>query len=217
MPATHPGVLTDEQHELVQANTARTEAVDTLTALKQKILDHGPDSVTAQELADAAARVEHAGLAAQHAAVAAESARQADRRKRLDSLKSHILHEAGNAAEALDAMARLEDAAAKLIATCGGRQQNIARWIGAMRLEGVPEGEEDAGLTWRQAGMGHSDSVTVDGRTIGQVNAGIIIGAALDRAARRTGYGVMHLQPSVLVDVDRRAVDQPEAWLRARY
>jgi hypothetical protein len=215
-------------------------ATDKLDTLKAKLLDHGPGAVTAQELAEAAAAVEHAKLTIEHAIKTAEDNAAAERLDHLRLLKHQILAAAGDVDGALDAMRQLEDAAAHLIATCAGRQGAINKWSAAMRAAGVPQYEpqgksrttadgrtntpytrlddEHAGMGWTEAGMGRGDAVYVDDRRITQINPGTLIAAALERAARTAGYGIRYLQPAIEVHGrDQTALDNPEAWLRARY
>ncbi|MDV9170935.1 hypothetical protein R6V09_12415 [Streptomyces sp. W16] len=232
MPTTTISVATAEQQ--------LATATDKLDKLKAKILDKGPGAVTAQELADAADAVEHAKLTIEHAIKTAEDNATAERLDHLQLLKQQILAGAGDTDTALDAMRQLEDAAALLITTCAGRQTGINKWTAALRAAGVPQYEpqgksrttadgrtntpytqltdEHAGMGWTEASMGRGDAVYVDDRRIAHISPGVIIAAALERAARQAGYGIRHLQPVLDVNgVDQAATADPEAWLRARY
>lgn len=206
-----------------EAEQQLATATATVDQLKAKILDHGPGSVTAEELGHAALAVEHAKLAVQHAAKTAEDAAEAERQEQLQQLKAQILDQAGDVDTALDAMRQIEEAAALLITTCGGRQQLIGTATAAMRRAGVPAhadgaADQHAGLAWSDAGMGRSDAVHVDGRTLNQINAGVLIAAALTRGAREAGYTTRHLTPALDITAPGGpAVNDPEAWLRARY
>lgn len=225
--------VVDAEQQLATASAA-------LDQLKAKLLDHGPGAVTPQELAEAAAAVEHARLTIEHAVKTVEDNAAAERLDHLQLLKQQILGQAGDVDAALDAMRQLEDAAALLIATCAGRQGAINKWSAAMRAADVPQYEpngktrttadghttvpytrlsdEHAGMGWTEAGMGRSDAVYVDDRRIAHINPGTLIAAALERAARTAGYGIRYLQPAIEVHGnDRAAHDNPEAWLRARY
>ncbi|MEU6567304.1 hypothetical protein [Streptomyces parvulus] len=208
--------LTDAQAKL----TAATAAVD---QLKAKLLDEGPGSVTAEELGQAALDVEHAKLALAHAAKQAEDQATAERLEQLELLKAQILDQASNAGIVLGAMEQLEYAAAVIFRACGGRQQLIAQATTAMRKAGVPRDSEGqagqhAGLAWSDASMGRGDSVHVDDRQINTISPGVLIAAALERAAREAGYSTRHLQPAVEVPSALPALTQdPEAWLRQRF
>ncbi|WP_406345528.1 hypothetical protein [Streptomyces sp. NBC_00648] len=224
MPTTHPGLLTDTEHGLTQAQDAQDAATVELAALKQKILDHGPDAVTAQELADAASQVEHAALATSHARNALEAAHQADRQQQLEALKDNILNTAGSPDEAVEAMRKLEEAAAYLIAMTSGRPQLIAQGTANMRRLAVPQAtagraaDGHAGLGWYDAGLGRSDGLLIDGRNITSLNPGILIAAAITRAARSQGYTTHHLAPALDINTPGgQAVDDPETYLRTRY
>lgn len=208
--------LADAQQQLATATA-------TLDQLKAKILDHGPGTVTAEELGTAALDVEHARLTIDHAVKAAEENAAAERLDHLRLLKQQILDQAGVADTALDAMRQIEDAAAVLIEACAGRQHLISKATAALRTAGVPrnidgQAEQHAGLAWSDAGMGRSDAVHVDGRRLAHLSPGLVIAAALERAARTAGYGVRHLHPAIEVhSTDRAAIDNPETWLRTRY
>ncbi len=223
-----------------EADRQLNKASEHLGALKQKILDKGPGSVSPEELGDAAHAVEHARLTVQHAAEAAEAEAKRQRLAHLEELKARILDQAGDVDEALDAMRQIEQAASMLIATCSGRQKNIAQWTRALRAAGVPHYDaggkqrtaidgrtygpatqlvdEHAGMGWSDAAMGRSDTVYVDGRSITTVSPGLLIAAALDRAARQAGRSLQILQPAVDVPGAQPALAQdPETWLRKRY
>lgn len=207
--------LQDAQAKL----TAATAAID---QLKAKLLDEGPGSVTAEELGRAALDVEHAKLALAHAAKQAEDQAAAERLEQLELLKAQILDQASNAEQAIDCMQRLEEAAAELISACAGRQQLIAQATAAMRRASVPQGSDidaaHAGLGWTQASIGLSDAIHVDGRRIASINPGVLVAAALTRAARQAGVGVGHLRPSVdITGAHQGLTDNPEAWLHSSY
>jgi hypothetical protein len=208
---------------IADAEQQLAAATATVDQLKAKILDHGPGSVTAEELGQAALDVEHARLTIAHAVKAAEDIAAAERLDHLQLLKAQILDQASSVGIALDAMEQLQDAATILIRACGGRQQLIGQATAAMRKAGVPrhgdgQGDQHAGLAWSDAGMGRSDSIHVDDRRITHVNPGTLIAAALDRAAREAGYTTRHLQPAIDVPGTQPALTQdPEAWLRARF
>ncbi|MFE9003236.1 hypothetical protein ACFYOY_13990 [Streptomyces sp. NPDC007875] len=221
--ATLPTVAAAEQ-QLADAHAAHTEATAALDQLKAAILMDGPTAVTAQDLGAAADRAEHAGLAVQHARAEHAAAQERDRRQALRDLKNEILTGASNPQAALAAMRQFEDAAAALIATCCSRQRNISQWTRAMRQHGVPRAnnqpaaEQHEGLAWADAGLGRSDHITVDGRTIADINPGVIITAALHRAASAAGYTVRHLAPALDVGrPDPAAVNDPGQWFNARY
>lgn len=223
-----------------EADRQLNKASEHLAGLKQKILSSGPGAVSPEELGDAAHAVEHARLSVQHAAEAAQAEAQRQRHAQLEELKARILGQAGDVDEALDAMRQIEEAAALLIAACAGRQKLIGQATTAMRQAGVPRYEpggktritgdgrvyeaytqlsdEHAGMGWSDAAMGRSDTVYVDDRKLTHVGAGLLIAAALERAARQAGYGIGHLAPVVQLQGSvRGAVDDPEAWLKARY
>lgn len=207
--------LKEAQAELAVA----TAAVD---QLKAKILDEGPGSVTAEELGAAALTVEHCKLALAHAAKQAEETAAAERLEQLELLKAQILDQASNADQALDCMRRLEEAAAELITQCAGRQQLIAQATAAMRRAAVPQGssidEAHAGLGWTQASMGMGDAIHVDGRRIATVSPGVLVAAALARAAQQAGVGVGYLRPAVDVPGVHQALTQdPAGWLQSSY
>lgn len=208
---------------LADAEQQLTAATATVDQLKAKILDQGPGSVTAEELGTAALAVEHARLAVQHAAKVAQENAAAERLEQLQLLKAQILDQASTVGIALDAMQQLEEAAAILIRACGGRQQLIAQATAAMRKAGIPrhsdgQADQHAGLAWSDAAMGQGDSIHVDDRRITHVSPGVLIAAALDRAARDAGYGIRHLQPAVDVPgVQQPLAQDPETWLKARY
>ncbi|MFC8667068.1 hypothetical protein [Streptomyces sp. NPDC057199] len=225
---------------IADAEQELTKATGTLTALKAKILDKGPGSVTAEELGEAVHAVEHAKLTVEHAGQQAQAEADRQRQQHLAELKAEILDQAGDVDTALDAMQQIETAAAVLIAACAGRQRNITQWTAALRQAGVPRYEaggkirthadgrtygpateltdEHAGMGWSDAGMGRSDAVHVDGRRLAHLSPGLVIAAALERAARTAGYGVRYLHPAIEVhSTDRAAIDNPEAWLRTRY
>ncbi|WP_060902761.1 hypothetical protein [Streptomyces europaeiscabiei] len=208
--------LTDAQQQLAAATA-------TVDQLKAKILDEGPGTVTAEELGGAALAVEHANLAVQHAVQQAQAQAAAERQEQLQLLKAQILDKASSVGIALDAMEQLEEAAAILIRACGGRQQLIAQATAAMRKAGVPrhddgQADQHAGLGWTQAAMGRGDTIHVDARSITTVSPGLLIAAALDRAARQAGRSLQILQPAVDVPGVQQALAQdPETWLRKRY
>jgi hypothetical protein len=215
--------MTTKAITLADAEQQLSKATDTLAALKAKILDKGPGSVTAEELGTAVLAVEHAKLGVQHATEAAVAQAEADRQQQLQELKAQILDQAGDADTALDAMTAIENAAAVLIEACAGRQQLIAKATASMRKAGVPrhidgQADQHAGLAWSDAGMGRSDTVYVDGRRLAHLSPGLVIAAALERAARTAGCGSRHLQPVIeMRSTDRAALDDPDTWLRARY
>lgn len=205
--------LQDAQEQL----TAATAAVD---QLKAKILDEGPGAVTAEELGQAALAVEHAKLTLAHAAKQAEDQAAADRLEQLQLLKAQILRDAGDADTALDAMRQIETAAATLITACAGRQQLIGQASAAMRRLAVPQGstvrDAHAGLGWTDAGMGRSDELHVDGRRIASINPGMLIAAAIQRAAQQAGRSVGHLAPALQIG-GHAILGDPAEWLRTRY
>lgn len=232
--------MTTKTVTIDEADRQLNKASEHLTNLKAKILDKGPGAVSAEELGDAAHAVEHARLTVQHAAEAAEAEAKRQRLARLQELKAEILDQAGDVDAALDAMRQIEQAAALLISTCSGRQKLIGKWTQALRAAGVPRYEaggkirthvdgrtygpatqltdEHAGMGWTEATMGRGDTVHVDDRKLTQLSPGILIAAALERAARAAGYGIGHLAPIVEVQGHAQgAVDDPETWLRARY
>lgn len=209
-----------------EAEQQLATATATIDQLKAKILDHGPGSVTAEELGQAALDVEHAKLVIQHALKTAEDNAAAERLDHLRLLKAQILDQAGDPSAALDAMRQIEEAAAALIQACTGRQQLISHATAAMRKAGVPRHEPhdkartttDAGLGWSDAGMGRGDEIHVDGRRISSINPALLIAAALQRATKQTGRTVNHLAPVIeLQSSAQGAAQDPEAWLRARY
>lgn len=232
--------MTTKTVTIAEADKQLTSATETLEKLKAKILDKGPGAVSPEELGDAAHAVEHARLTVQHAAEAAEAEAQRQRLAQLEELKARILDDAGDPDTALDAMRQIQDAAALLIAACAGRQKLIGQATQALRQAGVPRYEpggktritgdgrvyeaytqlsdEHAGMGWADATMGRSDTVYVDDRKLTHVGAGLLIAAALERAARQAGYGIGHLSPVVQLQGSvQGAVDDPEAWLKARY
>ncbi|WP_372349615.1 hypothetical protein [Streptomyces sp. KL116D] len=90
-----------------------------------------------------------------------------------------------------------------------------------MRRARVPQGstpdDAHAGLGWTNAGMGRSDELHVDGRTLGPVNAGLLVAPPRSPGPQgRQRVSVHHLEPTVQVGGTPAAAD-PEAWLRARY
>lgn len=207
---------------LQEAEQKLTAATATVDQLKAKILDQGPGSVTAEELGQAALDVEHARLTLAHAAKQAEDQAAAERLEQLELLKAQILDQAGDVDQALDCMRRIEEAAAELITACTGRQKLIAQATAAMRRAGVPQGNESsdahAGLGWTQASMGRADELHIDGRRITSVNAGLLVAAALARAAQQAGVSVGHLRPAVDVPGTHQALTHdPEAWLKTSY
>jgi len=232
--------VTTKTVTIEDADRQLASATETLDKLKQKILDKGPGSVSPEELGTAAHAVEHARLTVQHAAEAAQAEAQRQRHAQLEELKARILDQAGDVDQALNAMRQIEEAAALLIASCAGRQKLIGQAIAALRQAGVPRYEpggktrttadgrvyeaytqlsdEHAGLGWSDAGMGRSDTVYVDDRKLTHLSPGLLIAAALERAARQAGYGIGHLAPVVQLQGSvRGAVDDPDAWLKARY
>lgn len=208
--------IADAEQELAAATA-------TLDQLKAKILDRGPGSVTAEELGHAALAVEHAKLTVQHAGQHAQAQAEAERQQQLQLMKAQILDQAGDVDTALDAMRQIETATAVLITSCAGRQQLIAKATASMRKAGVPRhidghADQHAGLAWSDAGMGRSDEVHIDGRRLAHISAGVLIAAALDRAARQAGYGVRHLQPALdLRPANQELTADPETWLKRRY
>lgn len=206
-------------HDAQDKLTAATAAVD---QLKAKLLNEGPGSVTAEELGHAALDVEHAKLALAHAAKQAEDQAAAERLEQLELLKAQILDQASSADQALDCMQRLEEAAAELISACAGRQQLIAQATAAMRRAAVPQGNDidgaHAGLGWTQASMGMGDAIHVNGRRIADVSPGVLVAAALARAAQQAGVGVGYLRPAVDVPGVHQALTQdPAGWLQTSY
>ncbi|WP_405549767.1 hypothetical protein [Streptomyces microflavus] len=219
---THP--LAAAEQQLTNAIQTHAEATAVLGNLKQQILNDGPQAVTAQQLADAAASVEHAKLSTDHALTNLQTAQEDDRQGALNALKATILNKAGTPADALQAMRQLEEAARYLMATCVSRQQNIHQWTAALRQAGVPQAhagtaaDGHAGLGWAPAGMGQGDTVIVDGRRLATVNPGLLIAAALTRAARATGHGLGHLAPVVEVHAPQGlAVDDPDGYLHQKF
>lgn len=233
MPKTLTRVA-DAEQQLADATRAQADATATLDKLKAKILEHGAQAVTAEDLATATHAAEHATLATQHATLALEAARQAERHQRLEDLKASILEQAGTSTEVLILMNTIEGAAARLIALCTNRQQLIGQATATMRREGVPRydpggkprtsalgittepytelTDQHAGLGWQDAGMGRTDAVVVDGRRVGIVSPGVLVAAALTRAARgRAGYLAPALQ------VHGAPVDDLEQWLKAKF
>jgi len=244
MPTTHPGMLTDTEHDvtsaerqLADATRAQADATATLDKLKAKILEHGAQAVTAEDLAAATHAAEHAALATQHATRALEAARQAERHQRLEDLKANILEQAGDPAEALALMRQVEEAAGRLIDLCANRQRLIAQATATMRREGVPRydpggktrtnalgittnpytelSDEHAGLGWQDAGMARGDVVVVDGRRVTLVHPGVVLQAALARAARGRAA---HLAPALDVPPGAGPSDaELEQWVKARF
>lgn len=207
--------LKDAQDQL----TAATAAVD---QIKAKILDQGPGSVTAEELGQAALDVEHAKLTLDHAAKQAEELAAAERLDNLQLLKQQILRDAGDTDAALNAMRRIEDGVAALIDVGAGRQQLIAQSAAAMRRAGVPrntdgQADQHAGLAWSDATAFGSDAVHVDGRRIGNVNAGLLIAAAISRGCRTAGRSTAWLGGTVQVNGDPAVDNDPETWLRKHF
>lgn len=206
---------------LVDAEQQLTAATATLDQLKAKILGQGPGTVTAEELGTAALAVEHARLTVQHAGQQAMTEAEAVRQQQLHELKARILDQAGDVDAALDAMRKIQDAAAVLITACTGRQQLIAQATATMRKASVPPlsrraAAQNAGLAWSDAGMGRSDELHVDGRKIGPVNAGMLIASAIQQATRTAGCTPGHLSPALEVG-GPSIVGDPEVWLRTRY
>ncbi|MDW8807722.1 hypothetical protein P1P68_23780 [Streptomyces scabiei] len=198
-------------------------ATATVDQLKAKILDHGPGSVTAEELGQAALDVEHARLAVAHAVKTAQDTAAAERHEQLELLKQQILRDAGDADTALDALTAIEDAAAMLIETCTGRQTLISQATAAMRRAGVPrhsdgQADQHAGLAWSDAGMGRGDEVHVDGRRIASINPAVLIAAALQRGAQQAGRSTGYLAPVINIGgAAPGAAQNPESWLKARF
>lgn len=203
-------------------NTYRV-AQEHLDHLKAQILTDGPEAVSAKELATAAGVVEHARLSVQHALAELDTARGDERMQQLAQLKATILEGAGSPDDALNAMQLIEQGVAYLIATCAGRQRNIAQWTAAMQQAGVPAAigqqleDGHAGLGWTAASMAGGDAVLVDDRRITGLNAGMLIGAAVARGCRTAGYSTGHLQPVLSVDGHSSVVDDPETWVRKRF
>lgn len=211
-----------------EAEQQLATATATVDQLKAKILDHGPGSVTAEELGAAALAVEHANLAIGHAIKAAEDNAAAERVDNLQLLKAQILEQAGAVDTALDAMRQLESAAAVLVEACTGRQRLISQATAAMRKADVPRYEpggktrttadEHAGLGWSEAAMGRGDEIHIDGRRISSINPALLIAAALQRAVRQTGRSINHLAPVIEIHGNTQgAAQDPETWLKARY
>ncbi|MFE2466244.1 hypothetical protein [Streptomyces mirabilis] len=197
-------------------------ATATLDQLKAKILDHGPGSVTAEELGHAALAVEHAKLTVQHAAQQTQAEAEAARQKHLHLGKEKWTADAGTPEKALEAIQQVAEGVAYLMSVCVGRQRLIGQAIAELRRAGVPRASEGAadqhaGLAWSEAGMGHSDTLHIDGRRIGNLNAGLLVGVAIARGCHTAGYSTNYLAPVLQVDATGVAVDAPEAWLRARY
>lgn len=224
MTAKHPGLLTDEQHGVVTASAAETEAVAALTELKQKLLDHGPDAVTAQELADAAARVEHAKLTVEHAAQVAEAAAKRQRLEELEEEKAGYLARAGSPEDALAAMRQIEEGVAYLVKYGTDRQGLISDGLRTLLRAKVPavavgQQQEDghAGLGWDNGGLDGGDGIVIDGRRIGTLNPALLISAAIARGCRKANRSALFLSPVLQVDVDSAIVTDPETWLSRRY
>lgn len=213
-----PTTLTVQDAE--QQLAAATATVD---QLKAKILDHGPGSVTAEELGTAALAVEHANLAVQHAIKTAETTAAAERTARLQEKKARYLAEAGDPDTIRDAMDMIAEGTSVIMRFCTGRQKLIAQGIREMSQDGVPQGnpndEQHAGLSWSQAGLGIGDRLYIDGREISTVSAGVIIASAVARGARAAGKKEPgHLAPlDVNGAADPAAVNDPDAWLARKF
>ncbi|MFJ8783176.1 hypothetical protein [Streptomyces sp. NPDC102476] len=207
---------------LQEAEQQLAGATATVEQLKAKILDHGPGSVTAEELGAAVLAVEHASLAVQHAGQHAQAQAEAERQQQLHGHKKHLLDQAGAPEDALAAMQQIEEAVALLVSYGANRQQLVAQGAATLRHAGVPRASEGvadqhAGLAWSDASMGRGETLHIDGRQITTINAGLLIGAAITRGCRTAGRGLGHLSPVVLVDGTGGAAEDPETWLKARY
>lgn len=213
----------DARHALDQAQRAEDEAQAKLDSFRDRIL--GSDTtVSAEDYGNAAHELERAQLLTQAAAAALQRTEQAERLRRLAALSDDVREKAGTPAGALDAMARIEQAVAELVASAAGRQQLIARTTAAMRKEGVPAltpGDEltaeHAHLGWKIAGMGYGDTVYAGDRAISDVNVGRLIGAAIDRGCRTAGRSVHWLRPVLEVNSTGDLAQDPAAWLAHHY
>ncbi|MET7746156.1 hypothetical protein [Streptomyces sp. NPDC005385] len=211
------------EQAVTDARMAYANANDDLTALRNKILIHGPEAVSAPELATAAAHVEHAKLSVEHALAELDQALGNARLHNLNTLKAQILEDAGTHEEALNAMQQIEQGVAHLVASCAGRQRHIAQWIGAMQRAGVPaavgQQTEDghAELGWSNANMAGGDAILVGQRRIASINPGTLIAAAIARGTRTAGYSTGHLAPVLQVDGQGALMGDPEDWLKRRY
>lgn len=213
--------MTTQAVTIAEADKQLTAATETLEKLKAKILDKGPGAVSPEELGDAAHAVEHARLTVQHAAEAAEAEAQRQRHTQLEELKARILDDAGDVDTALDAMHQIEQAAATLITACTGRQKLIGQATAAMRRARVPrhsegQAEQHAGLAWSDAALGHGDEIHVDDRSITSVNPGLLIAAAIQRAAQQAGSSTGHLAPVLQIN-GPAIIGDPADWLRQRF
>lgn len=234
-PATDP--VAEAQNKNAEAQTAELDARQRCDDLRAAVL-RGED-VTPEHLAEAGHALEHAQLGAEAARLALEGAQRQARLDRLDVLREDIRAGAGSPAEAAEAMALIEEGAARLVALCATRRQSITRWVAALRREQVPRYDpngkvrtdaqgrrtvpykelsaEHGHMGWREAAMGFTDTVYVSGRSITPISAAELTAAALDRGCRRAGH-----HPALLGNVSAGSANpdlarDPRVWLDARF
>ncbi len=215
--------VADAREALTAAQQTHQDAHTVRDGYKERILA-GDVEVSTQQYADAAHALEVAALREQAAAAALQRAQHDARRQRLTALADQTKEKAGTPDAALNAMKRIEEAVADLVAVGAGRQQLIAHTTATMRKEGVPEHgfrdtltDEHAHLGWKLAGMGHGDTLYVGDRVITDVNVGKLIGAAIDRGCQAAGRNVHWLRPVLEVNGNRDIAQDPAAWLARHY
>ncbi|GHE28684.1 hypothetical protein GCM10017673_33970 [Streptosporangium violaceochromogenes] len=173
------------------------KAPPSLAELRQRILD-GHD-VTPAEYAQARTIAELDELQALAEVQAAARQAEADRVAHVEQVKAEILSQAGDTdADQADADL-IRDAAARIITRAKNRYAAVNHGIASLRRLGLTEGEEYAGATWKNASMGLSDAVIIDGRRIGQTPAGPALADALAGALADAGVQRGYLAPLIHV------------------
>ncbi|MEV7007547.1 hypothetical protein [Streptosporangium sp. NPDC051022] len=177
--------------------TTGQETAPTLEELRQRILD-GQD-VTPDEYAKARTLAELDELQKLADAQAAARQAEANRLAEVERIKADVLAQYGDLDDDAADADLIRQAAARLITRAKGRQSAINYGMANLRRLRLAESEEVAGAQWRNAGMGTSDAVILDGRRLGILPPGPAIADALAGALADAGVQRGYLAPLIHV------------------
>jgi hypothetical protein len=228
--------VTEAEEYLAKSTQTLTDAEGHDRGLRERLLA-GDTDVTAEMLAESGHAVEFARLGVEGAKVFLQGAQEKARRDRLAALTAEATALAGDPDAAIEAMKVIEEAVYGLVVADSARYQNLTRWIGTARREGVPQYEPNAKnrpdskgrlpyrelsdehghVGWQEAGMGRPETFYAAGRKFTRNgNPGELIRAALERACRRAGG-----RSADFLDLNHkphpRLIDTPEEWIRDNY
>ncbi|MFI7134203.1 hypothetical protein ACIBQ1_51655 [Nonomuraea sp. NPDC050153] len=235
-------VLMAEQ-ALADAQKTAADAQRRLDDLKQTLIDHGHQAVTAEQLGAATHELEHAKLGVTSAELALKGAHRAARLRMLEALAEEITHDAGQHPEVTAAFNKMTEGAAELLAIAERRYVHLHRWIGALQAAGVPRldkydkarqlpdgtittpynhvTEEHAYLGWEiKDGPWNQNAVTVADRRIVDHGHGLLLAAAVKRACQQAGVNPKFFEDQLDVTLGANfdpLVTNPEQWIAAHY